>query len=56
MFHVKHVDPCGRMGHSGASVEPVVAEAVAAVFGSRVGVVKRYAEVLATTGFGGCFT
>ncbi len=47
---MKHVDPCGRMGHSRASVEPVVAEAVAAVFGSRVGVVERYAEVLATTG------
>jgi 16S rRNA (guanine527-N7)-methyltransferase len=42
MFHVKHVDPCAQ--------DAAVPDAAADVFGDRLGLAQRYAEVLATTG------
>jgi 16S rRNA (guanine527-N7)-methyltransferase len=42
MFHVKHIDPCAQ--------DAAVPDAAAEVFGPRLGLAQRYAEVLATTG------
>ena len=42
MFHVKHVDPCAQDG--------AMPDAAAEVFGPRLGLAQRYAEVLATAG------
>src|ERR1700712_3402909 len=46
MFHVKHVDPRDRE----ASLVPPAPEAAAHIFGDRIGLATRYAELLATAG------
>jgi 16S rRNA (guanine527-N7)-methyltransferase len=46
MFHVKHVDPRDRE----APLVPPAPEAAALIFGDRIGLATRYAELLATAG------
>lgn len=54
MFHVKHIDLCGRTADLVASpdeVEPgAIADAASTIFGSRLDVARRYAELLADAG------
>jgi 16S rRNA (guanine527-N7)-methyltransferase len=46
MFHVKHADSHDRA----APLVPAAPDAAAAIFGERIGVAERYAELLATAG------
>ena len=46
MFHVKHADSHDRS----APLVPPAPEAAALIFGDRIGLAERYAELLATAG------
>ena len=51
MFHVKHGDEPGRAMGGGRGVEPAhLSDAAAAVFGPRLDIARRYADVLASAG------
>ncbi|BDB45813.1 MULTISPECIES: 16S rRNA (guanine(527)-N(7))-methyltransferase RsmG [Mycobacterium] len=45
MFHVKHLDP-----HRPTELDPDSPDTAAAIFGSRIGQARRYAEILAAAG------
>ncbi|OBJ11410.1 16S rRNA (guanine(527)-N(7))-methyltransferase [Mycobacterium sp. 1482292.6] len=51
MFHVKHVGSADAAGSAGEGADQGSSpDAAAAVFGERLGIARRYAEVLATAG------
>jgi len=54
MFHVKHVGPRAQQGHPAAPPAPSepedVPEAAAAIFGPRLQIAQRYAQLLASAG------
>ncbi len=50
MFHVKHGGPCERSGVPPGSADAAVSDAASAIFGPRLDVAQRYAELLAGPG------
>ncbi len=51
MFHVKHLDP-----HRPTELDPDSPDTAAAIFGSRIGQARRYAEILAAAGWNADFS